>query len=97
MDRGEGLRDVFPPLQGNEIVQASDPETLVHLVLTGERAAQTHARQARFAMPAFDWKLDDATIADLASYVRSAWGNEGAPVAASTVARIRKKVRHLQQ
>ncbi len=97
MTQGEGLAGVFPPLKGNEIVQAGDPETLLHLMLTGESAAVTPARPARFAMPAFDWKLDDQQMADLASYVRSAWGNEGAPVTASTVKGIRNRVRHLQQ
>src|SRR5665213_911264 len=89
MMQGEGLANVFPPLKGNEIVQAHDPETLLHLVLTGEKSAVTHARPSGFALPAFDWKLRDDDIADLASYLRSAWGNEAAPVAASTVADIR--------
>jgi mono/diheme cytochrome c family protein len=95
MAHGEGLAGAFPPLKGNGVVQARDAETLVHLVLTGESAAVTRARPNRFAMPAFDWKLSDAEIADLATYVRSAWGNAAAPVSASTVAGIRGKVEHI--
>ena len=95
MSQGEGLAGVFPPLKGDGIVQARDPETLVHLVLTGESAAVTDAHPNRFAMPAFDWKLRDEDIADLATYLRSAWGNAGAPVSVGTVADIRSKVEHI--
>jgi mono/diheme cytochrome c family protein len=95
MAHGEGLTGAFPPLKGNGIVQARDAETLVHLVLTGESAAVTRARPNRFAMPAFDWKLSDAEIADLATYLRSAWGNAASPVSAATVAGIRGKVEHI--
>jgi mono/diheme cytochrome c family protein len=95
MTKGEGLAGAFPPLKGNGVVQARDPETLVHLVLTGERAAATHARPNRFAMPAFDWKLSDEDVADLATYVRSAWGNAATPVSAGTVAAVRRDVEHI--
>jgi mono/diheme cytochrome c family protein len=43
-------------------------------------------------MPAFDWKLDDQQIADLATYLRNAWGNRADPVAASAVADTRHTV-----
>ena len=41
-------------------------------------------------MPAFDWKLDDGQIADLVTYLRSAWGNRGDPVSGDKVADTRK-------
>jgi len=95
MAQGEGLAGVFPALKGNGVVQANDAETLVHLILTGESAASTQANPNRFAMPAFDWKLSDQDIADVASYVRSAWGNSAAPVSAGTVKDVRAKVEHI--
>jgi mono/diheme cytochrome c family protein len=95
MAQGEGLGGVFPALKGNGVVQANDPGTLVHLILTGESAASTQANPNRFAMPAFDWKLSDQDIADVASYVRSAWGNAAAPVPAGKVKDVRAKVEHI--
>jgi mono/diheme cytochrome c family protein len=97
MTQGEGVAGVFPPLKGNEIAQARDPETLLHLMLAGDKSVVTSARPSGFAMPAFDWKLDDAEIADLANYVRGAWGNAAPPVTSGTVAEVRSKVAHLQQ
>jgi mono/diheme cytochrome c family protein len=97
MAHGEGIANVFPPLKGNGVVQADDPETLLHLVLTGEKSPATKGHPAAFAMPAFDWKLRDDEIADLATYLRGAWGNDAAPVAAKTVANLRDKVHHLEQ
>ena len=95
MAQGEGLAGVFPALKGNGVVQANDPGTLVHLILTGESAASTQANPNRFAMPAFDWKLSDQDIADVASYVRSAWANAAAPVPAGKVKDVRAKVEHI--
>jgi mono/diheme cytochrome c family protein len=46
-------------------------------------------------MPAFDWKLSDQDVADVASYVRSAWGNAASPVSAGTVKDVRAKVEHI--
>jgi mono/diheme cytochrome c family protein len=97
MTSGEGLAGVFPPLKGNGVVQADDPGTLVHLILTGESAASPRGHPNRFAMPAFDWKLSDRDIADLATYVRSSWGNAASQVSAGNVKDVRRKVEHIVQ
>jgi mono/diheme cytochrome c family protein len=93
MDNGEGVVNAFPPLKGNAIVQAKDPETLVHIILTGAKTATTRADRTGLAMPAFDWKLSDDDIADLASYLRNAWGNVAEPLDGGKVADLRKDVR----
>jgi mono/diheme cytochrome c family protein len=41
-------------------------------------------------MPAFGWRLTDAQVADVASFVRSSWGNQAGAVEAGQVARLRK-------
>jgi mono/diheme cytochrome c family protein len=92
MDDGRGVAGVFPPLEGNNVVQASDPGALVHVILSGGRTAVTQGNPTGLAMPAFDWKLDDQQIADLATYLRNAWGNRADPVAASAVADTRHTV-----
>ena len=40
-------------------------------------------------MPAFDWKLDDAEVADLVNYIRNAWGNHASPTSADAVSKVR--------
>jgi mono/diheme cytochrome c family protein len=90
MDNGEGIAGVFPPLKGNNVVQSKDPETVVHIVLTGEKTAVTREKPTGLAMPAFDWKLSNDQIADLVTYLRSAWGNHGDAVDAGKVADTRR-------
>ena len=90
MENGEGIAGVFPPLKGNNVVQAKDPETVVHVVLTGQKTAVTHENPTGLAMPAFDWKLSNDQIADLVTYLRSTWGNQGGAIDAGKVADTRK-------
>jgi mono/diheme cytochrome c family protein len=47
-----------------------------------------------FAMPAFNWKLDDKEVADLVNYIRNAWGNHASLTSADTVSKVRKNVEH---
>jgi mono/diheme cytochrome c family protein len=44
-------------------------------------------------MPSFAWKLDDAEVAALLTYVRNSWDNAAAPVPAASVAKIRANLR----
>lgn len=90
MENGAGQKGVFPPLRGNAVVQAKDPETMLHMVLGGARVAATAGNPTGLAMPAFDWKLTDQDIADLATYLRGAWGNHAGAVAESEVKKVRK-------
>ena len=89
MDNGEGIAGVFPPLKGNNVVQAKDPETVVHVILTGAKTAVTQQKPTGLAMPAFDWKLSNDQVADLVTYLRGAWGNHGDAVDAGKVADTR--------
>jgi mono/diheme cytochrome c family protein len=43
-------------------------------------------------MPSFAWKLSDAEIADVATYIRHSWGNDAPAVSASEVADLRKRL-----
>ena len=93
MENGEGVPGVFPPIKGNSGVHAHDPTSLARLVLGGARSAVTPAKPEGFAMPAFDWKLSDAEVADLLTYIRASFGNDADPVKASKVADVRKSLR----
>ena len=41
-------------------------------------------------MPGLDWRLSDANVADVLSFVRSSWGNRAEPVLPAEVAKVRK-------
>ena len=58
----------------------------------GATVVATRDKPTGLAMPAFGWKLTDAEIADLTTYIRNAWGNHASAVSASDVAKVRKEL-----
>jgi mono/diheme cytochrome c family protein len=91
-DSGLGESDLFPRLAGSALVQSDDPTTLLRVVLQGSRAVSTSQRPTAPAMPAFDWRLSDAQVAAVLTYIRNSWGNAAAPVAASGAASARDEL-----
>ena len=85
-DTGAGESHLFPRLSGNANVQSDDPTTLVRIVLQGTRAVSTPSMPTGPAMPAFDWRLNDAQVAAVLTYIRNNWGNAAAAIPASTIA-----------
>jgi mono/diheme cytochrome c family protein len=86
---GEGVPGVYPPLAGSEWV-TGDEAKVVRILLHGvtgpiEVAGETFNSM----MPPWGATLKDADIAAVLTYVRSSWGNKGAPVSAAKVASIR--------
>jgi mono/diheme cytochrome c family protein len=43
-------------------------------------------------MPAYGWKLDDAQVAAVATYVRNAWGNAAPAVSAEQVGSLKTRL-----
>jgi mono/diheme cytochrome c family protein len=91
MAGGEGIAQVFPPLKASAAVQAKEPATVVKAMIDGATVVATKDKPTALAMPAFGWKLSDAELADLATYIRNAWGNHADAVSASQVAKVRKE------
>ncbi|KWD77555.1 c-type cytochrome [Burkholderia ubonensis] len=87
---GRGYTRVFPALGGNPVVQGDDPTSLIHVVLEGSALQGTRTAPSTFTMPPFGWRLSDQEVADVANFVRTSWGNTGAPVSAAQVAKVRK-------
>lgn len=86
---GQGYTRVFPALAGNPVLQTADATSLINIVLNGGTLPATHTAPSTFTMPAFAWRLSDQEVADVVSFVRGSWGNQGAPVKASDVANLR--------
>jgi mono/diheme cytochrome c family protein len=89
---GEGSL-LFPPLAGNAVVMQASAQTAATAVLAGTRGAATAKAPTGPAMPSFAWRLKDAQVADILTYVRNNWGNSAPAVMADTVAKVRAAAR----
>jgi mono/diheme cytochrome c family protein len=90
---GQGVPRFFPPLQHDANAQQTDPTTVVHYILAGSRKVPTGGAPTPLSMPAYDWKLNDAQVAAVATYVRNSWGNAASAVTADQVKDLRGKLK----
>ncbi|EEF24631.1 Alcohol dehydrogenase, putative [Ricinus communis] len=88
---GKGYEGVFPALAGNPVVNAAPADSVIRIVLEGMRTARTDSTPAQFTMPAFAQRLSDEDVAEIATFVRSSWGNKAPAVDAATVAHLRRQ------
>ena len=84
---GKGIKNAYPPLAGSRAVLAESPANLVQLTLNGGFAATTASNPRPFGMPPFAPLLDDAQVAAVLTYIRTAWGNQAAMVSELQVRR----------
>ncbi len=89
---GKAAPTYFPPLPGAAVTQSTDPTTVIRFILSGTQTVATDARPTPLSMPSYGWKLNDAQVAAVATYVRNSWGNSAPAVSASEVAKLRRKV-----
>jgi mono/diheme cytochrome c family protein len=74
------------------VTQSTVPTTVIRFILSGTQTVATDARPTPLSMPSFGWKLSDAQVAAVATYVRNSWGNSAPVVSPSDVGRLRRKV-----
>jgi mono/diheme cytochrome c family protein len=94
---GQGVPGAIPPLAGSEWAQGSE-ERAIRIVLFGlQGPIKVEGKDFNSAMPAFGrvagggFNWTDEKVAAVLTYVRQAWGNKAAPVAAAKVTEIRTK------
>ncbi|WP_337065237.1 cytochrome c [Rouxiella badensis] len=87
--KGEGITGMVPAFAGNNAMQ-NDPTNMINAMLNGARAPHTEERQTAAGMPSFAWKMNDRQIAEILTYVRNSWGNQGSEVTADQVSHMRK-------
>ena len=92
LSSGKGYRETFPALAENPVLNAEDPTSVIHIILNGATIPPTAKAPTDFAMPAFANRLSDKEVADLATFVRSSWGNSGKAVTPDQVGRVRSAV-----
>ncbi len=90
---GDGVGRLFPPLKASATVQQKEPTSVIRVILEGARTVATASEPTAVAMPAFGWKLSDAQIAAVATFVRNSWGNEASAVSEDDVKSLRKTLR----
>ncbi|MEQ8700102.1 MAG: c-type cytochrome [Bauldia litoralis] len=82
---GEGVPGLFGALKGSALAHSADPTTLVRLIVEGVRSVPTDKYPTPHAMPPFGWKLSGENVADVATYVRNAFGNAAPAVSLDDV------------
>jgi alcohol dehydrogenase (quinone), cytochrome c subunit len=86
---GKGQVPFLPPLAGNPAVLDGNPSSLINLVLNGAEPLVVKGVPDAYRMPQFRIQLNDEQIAEVLSYVRSAWGNDAAAVTTEQVKTLR--------
>jgi len=90
--QGQGLEGMVTAFAGNPAIQSHGHGSLIQTVLKGGRAAITDSNPTGAGMPSFAWKLSDADIADVLTYVRNSWGNAAGPINADEVKSSRQSL-----
>ncbi len=91
---GQGHKDTGPPLLGSPVVLDSDPSSLINVTLYGPSLPKTAPSDEWVAskwqhMKPYAAKLNDKQMADLLSFIRSAWGHKAGAVSEEQVAKQR--------
>jgi mono/diheme cytochrome c family protein len=86
---GSGAPRIYPPLPGNALLQSADPSSTLRIILDGAQTVTTPRAPNAGSMPAYP-KLSDQEIADVATYIRNAWGNAAPAVTPAEVAKARR-------
>ena len=89
---GTGLVGAFPPLVGSPIVNDTDIDLYVKIILQGY-----DARSEFGIMPGFAEQLTDEEITAIINHERSSWGNKAEPIEVEKVKSIREFVMKLNQ
>jgi mono/diheme cytochrome c family protein len=86
---GRGQNQWISPLAGAASSLVEHADSQINVVLNGSGRVVTNGVPDAYRMPPFREQLSDQQIADLLTYVRSAWGNHGGPVKPEDVKALR--------
>jgi mono/diheme cytochrome c family protein len=86
---GAGMPTGYPPLAGNRALTTEEAVNPIRIVLNGGFAPGTAGNPRPYGMPPFGHVLSDTEVAQVVSYLRSAWGNNAPPVTGTDVNRYR--------
>jgi mono/diheme cytochrome c family protein len=90
---GDGVDAMVPSLANNPGVRATGANNVLRTILVGGRGAATASNPTSAQMPAFAWKLSDADVAAIATFIRNSWGNAATAVDAAQVGSLRSSLK----
>jgi mono/diheme cytochrome c family protein len=77
---GKGFPPHYPPLANNQAIEMTSAVNPIRMVLNGGYPPGTRKNPMPYGMPPFAQELSDVEVAAVVTYIRTAWGNHGAPV-----------------
>jgi mono/diheme cytochrome c family protein len=86
---GLGMPPHYPPLAGNQSIEMSSAVNAIRMVLNGGYPPGTAGNPMPYGMPPFAQRLSDDEVAAVVTYIRTSWGNRGAPVSARQANELR--------
>jgi mono/diheme cytochrome c family protein len=86
---GKGRGDLLPPLAGNAAVFEHNPASLINIMLNGAGRIVVNGVPDSYRMTPFRVLLSDEEIADIATFIRSSWGNDAGSVGVTQVHELR--------
>jgi mono/diheme cytochrome c family protein len=86
---GRGKPPQYPPLANNQSIEMASAVNPIRMVLNGGYPPGTARNPMPYGMPPFAQNLSDNEIAAVVTYIRTAWGNHGAPVGVREVNALR--------
>ncbi|QHF44443.1 alcohol dehydrogenase [Pseudomonas sp. S35] len=86
---GKGQPEWMPPLAGATSALVKETASAINITLNGAQRVVAAGVPDAYRMPAFREQLSDQEIADVLTFVRSTWGNQGGAVDAKAVGKLR--------
>ena len=77
---GKGKLPHFPPLANNQSIEMTSAVNPIRMVLNGGYPPGTQKNPMPYGMPPFAQSLNDAQVAAVVTFIRTAWGNHGGAV-----------------
>lgn len=88
-EKGEGVKDVYPPLAKSDYLMANKPRAIAAVVNGAQGAITVNGAKYDGEMMSID--LTDQQASDVLNYVRNSWGNKGDAVRPAEVVPQRKR------
>ncbi|MBP5073959.1 cytochrome c [Pseudomonas chlororaphis] len=86
---GQGQAEWMPPLAGATSALSKENASAINITLNGSQRVVSAGVPDAYRMPAFREQLSDREIAEVLTFVRGTWGNQGSAVDAQAVGKLR--------
>jgi len=88
---GKGQSEWMPPLAGATSALAKESASAINITLNGSQRVVAAGVPDAYRMPAFREQLSDQEIAEVLTFMRSSWGNQGGAIEAQAVNKLRER------